>query len=112
MATPQDNVVALTGNPQIDALTQGSAWTGTTQLTYSLSINDNPNGGAWTAALANAMRAALTDWSHVANVTFTEVGSGGVFTQSTADIAIVLTGNELQGFGEGFFPGPASADAD
>lgn len=98
MTTAADNVVPLTGNPLIDGLTWGAAWqfgTGSHVLTYSLSLNDNPNGGAWNTTLSNAVRAALTAWSNVANISFVEMGSGTVYTQSTADLAFVLTGNEL-----------------
>ena len=118
MATPTDNVVGLTGNSLIDGLVQGSAWQfggGNHTLTYSLSLNDNPNGGSWTAQLANGARQALTDWSNVANISFAEVGSGTVYTQSTADIAIVLSGNDLETnapgvVGLGIFPSPSYAN--
>jgi hypothetical protein len=35
----------------VDGLVQGSAWqfgSGQRNVTYSLSLNDNPNGGSWT----------------------------------------------------------------
>ncbi|MBI5900194.1 MAG: M10 family metallopeptidase C-terminal domain-containing protein [Rhodocyclales bacterium] len=99
MATATDNAVPLTGNPLIDGLTWGAAWqfgAAPHVLTYSLSLNDNPNGGAWNTTLSNAVRAALAAWSNVANISFVEVGGGEVYLQSTADLAFMLTGNELQ----------------
>lgn len=48
MTTPADNLVPLTGNALIDGLTWGAAWQfngDAHTLTYSLSLNDNPNGG-------------------------------------------------------------------
>lgn len=118
MATPQDNVVSLTNNSLIDGLIQGSAWTfssGPRNVTYSLSINDNPSGGAWSVAMANAMRSAFSLWSNVANITFTETGSGSVYTSSPADIAVILTGNEIQSalpgaIALGIFPSPSFGD--
>src|SRR6188474_2335534 len=102
MATPLANSVPLTGNPLIDGLVQGSSWQfggGPHVLTYSFSNNDTPNGGPWTFGLSTAFTQALREWANVANITFVEQGSGGVFTQSTADIAAALTGTELeQGF--------------
>jgi len=111
MATPVDNSIGFTGNPQIDALTQGSSWQfggGAHTLSYSFSLNDNPAGGAWTGSLANAARQAFTEWSNVANITFVESGNGTVFTQSSADIAVTLTGDELGSSvaGFGIFPSP------
>lgn len=77
MATPVDNVVPLTGDPLIDGLTWGSAWQfdgGSHVLTYSLSLNDNPNGGAWTTAMSDAVRRALGEWSNVARIPSAERG--------------------------------------
>lgn len=118
MATPTDNVVALTGNPLIDGLVQGSAWqfgNGPRVITYSLSINDNAAGGTWGSqySLAFAVHRAFDAWAAVANVTFVETDSGSVYLSSTADIAVIPTGNELQQISEGmlgalgFFPSPA-----
>lgn len=118
MATAQDNAVALTGNSLIDGLLQGSAWNfglGARTLSYSLSLNDNPSGGAWTAGLQSAIATAFQAWSNVANISFAVYGSGGVYTSSPADIAVILTGNEIQsGFpgaiALGVFPSPTFAN--
>ena len=111
MATPADSTVPFTGNPQIDALTQGSSWqfgAGPHVLTYSFSLNDNPVGGPWTSTLANPLRQVLAEWSNVANLSFLDSGSGTVVTQSTADMAITLTGNQLgAASGLGIFPSPS-----
>ncbi|MBK7016909.1 MAG: M10 family metallopeptidase C-terminal domain-containing protein [Sulfuritalea sp.] len=119
MTAAADNVVPLTGNPLIDGLTWGAAWQfggGAQVLTYSLSLNDNPNGGAWNTTMSNAVWAALAAWSNVANISFVESGSGTVYTQSTADLAFILTGNELQtempgAVGVGLPPSPSLANA-
>lgn len=118
MVTATDNAVPLTGNPLIDGLTWGAAWqfgAAPHVLTYSLSLNDNPNGGAWSTAMSSAVGAALAAWSNVANISFLESGSGTVYTQSTADLAFILTGNELQTnvpgvVGLGLPPSPSFAD--
>lgn len=118
MATAQDNSVALTGNSLIDGLLQGSSWNfgiGARTLSYSLSVNDNPSGGAWTAGLQSAISTAFQAWSNVANINFAVYGSGGVFATSPADIAVILTGNEIQsGFpgaiALGLFPSPTFAN--
>jgi len=118
MATAQDNSVALTGNSLIDGLLQGSSWNfgiGARTLSYSLSVNDNPGGGAWTAGLQSAISTAFQAWSNVANISFAVYGSGGVYTSSPADIAVILTGNEIQsGFpgaiALGIFPSPSFAN--
>lgn len=116
MATPVSESIGLTGNPFIDGLTQGGAWQAADhQLTYSFSINDTiGNQPSWTPALKQAVVNALGVWSSVANLSFVEVGSGTVFTQSLADLAITLTGSELQAnsdtVGIGLFPSPAYVD--
>jgi hypothetical protein len=88
MATPTSNWIGLTGNPLIDGLTQGSAWTfsGPPVLTYSLNINFAVDaagnvvgpgpGGNWTPQLSNALVQALTTWSNVANISFQHIQSG------------------------------------
>ncbi len=118
MPTPTDNAVPLTGNSLVDGLIQGSRWEftgGTRVLTYSFSLNDTPIGGSWTfrSDMAAQVRAALGAWASVANLSFTESGSGTVFTSSPADLAITLTGNDLQrefgAVGLGLFPSPSFA---
>ena len=118
MPTPTENAVALTGTKGIDGLLQGSRWdfgSGPRVLTYSFSINDTSNGGAWSARadMMSQVRVALDAWASVANISFTEVGSGGVFLPSTADMAITLTGNRmLNAFGAvglAVFPSPSFA---
>ena len=115
MAKPADNRVALTSNPLIDGLTQGSAWTfsGAHVLTYSFSLDNEPTTRVqWTAAWKSAFTAALTEWSNVANLSFTEAGSGSNFNVSTADIAVTLTSDdlELDFAGLGIFPSPHLAN--
>ncbi len=117
MATPVSNSVSLTGNPSIDGLSQGSSWqfSGSRVLTYSFSINDNPSGGNWTASSSNAVAQAFTAWSNVANITFQQAGSGTVFTQSTADLAVTPSGDDIQstlgGIGVAFSPDPDAITA-
>src|SRR5258708_32698373 len=101
MASPTDNSVPLTGDPLKDGLLQGSSWVFGSDphaLTYSLSLNDSAIGGPWSSSsiTSSLVQYAFTQWSNVANVTFTESGSGTPFYQSTADIAGTLTGNALQ----------------
>src|SRR6187455_2607244 len=118
MATPVSNSIALTGNPFVDGLVQGSSWQfggGPHTLTYSLSLNDTPVGGNWVqrSDMAVAVIQAAAAWSNVANISLVQSGSGGVFTASTADIAVTLTGNDLTNglgaVGLGIFPDPAFA---
>lgn len=121
MATPVSNSVPLTTFAPIDGLVQGSAWSfggGPAVLTYSLNVNDTesspgvPLGGTWAqyGALANAVDRAFAEWVKVSNFTFTAIGVGGVYNTSSADIAVTLTGSDLQtNFGAaslGFFPDP------
>ncbi len=118
MATPTDNSVPLTGDPLKDGLLQGSSWVFGSDphaLTYSLSLNDSAIGGPWSSSsiTSSLVQYAFTQWSNVANVTFTESGSGTPFYQSTADIAVTLTGNDLQQIGAiglGLFPSPVTAN--
>src|SRR5687768_14348822 len=97
MATATTNAVPLSGEPVIDGLVQGSRWqfgTGPRVVTYSLSLNDGPNG-AWSQELRDMYRAAFAEWAKVIDVSFVEVGSGTVFNQSTADIAVTPVGQDL-----------------
>lgn len=120
MATPIDNVVALTGDPLIDGLTWGAAWQfdgAAHTLTYSLSLNDTVgNQPPWTIALSDAARRALTAWSNVADLAFVESGGGEVYNLSPADLALLLTGNEMQSqspglIGLGLPPSPSYVDS-
>lgn len=82
MATPVSNAVGVTDNPLIDGLVQGGAWQFSSTpavLTYSFSLNDTPVGGAWTYPLIDSSKRAFSEWSKVANIVFTEAGSGTVF---------------------------------
>jgi serralysin len=129
MATPLADIVnppAPTSNGTltdefIAGLVQGGAWSfggGPQALTYSFSLPDGvfftPGGGAWTPALTGAVVRALDAWSHVANISFAESGSGGIFASSTADLALTLTGeqllNEHGAVALGFIPDPDFAD--
>src|SRR5258708_10161478 len=118
MATPTDNSVPLTGDPLKDGLLTGRSGVFGSDphaLTYSLSLNDSEIGGPWSSSslTSSLVQYAFTQWSNVANVTFTESGSGTPFYQSTADIAVTLTGNDLQQIGAiglGIFPSPVAAN--
>jgi hypothetical protein len=91
MATPVKDSVAITGNPLIDGLVEGGSWqfSGPRNLTYSLhELGDGNVTPAFTAAIQNSFAA----WAAVANVTFTQISSGQHAYQSTADLAITLTG--------------------
>ena len=126
MATPVSNSVPLlTGSNNnngslteefISGLVQGSSWTfggGPRNLTYSFSKNDTLVS-EWAQEQKSAFVQALAGWSNVANITFSEAGSGTEFLVSSADIAATLTFNELQGefnaIGLGFFPDPVFVD--
>jgi len=113
MATPVSNSIPPTGNQFVDGLVQGSSWQfdgGPRVLTYSFSLEDNPPFATpWFPVHTNAFSQALTAWSNVANITFVQQGSGTLFTNSTADLALTLTGNELIAdgvVGLGLFPDP------
>src|SRR5258708_29305694 len=100
MATPTDNSVPLTGDPLKDGLLQGSSWVFGSDphaLTYSLSLNDSAIGGPWSSsALTSSLaQCAFTQWANGANVTLTENRRGTPLYQSTADIAVTSTRNEL-----------------
>ncbi len=113
MATPVKDSVPLTGNPLIDGLVQGSSWqfSGPRNLTYSLhELGEGTVTPAFTAAIQNSFAA----WAAVANVTFTQISSGTNAYQSTADLAITLTGdelvNEFGALGIGVFPDSDTGD--
>src|SRR4029079_18493032 len=117
MATP-GRFIDFSTDARINGLVQGHAWSfccdSSHTLTYSLSLNDTAPVTTWTAPWTDAVTRALTEWSNVANITFQESGSGTTFLQSTADIAVTLTGNDLRTFfdaiGLGIFPDPQFAD--
>lgn len=130
MATPVANAVGLTGDPRVDGLLQGSAWmfSGPAVLTYSFNTNFDYTaqgtpvpapGGDWSsnAPLQAAMELVLARWAAVANLNFaySAADSGGFAFASSADMAIVLTGSDLQqtftAVAVGFFPDPGYADA-
>ncbi len=113
MATPVKDSVAITGNPLIDGLVEGGSWqfSGPRNLTYSLhELGDGNITPAFTAAIQNSFAA----WAAVANVTFTQISSGQHAYQSTADLAITLTGdelvNEFGALGIGVFPDSDTGD--
>ncbi|HVJ43493.1 MAG TPA: M10 family metallopeptidase, partial [Dongiaceae bacterium] len=115
MATASGDSVQAANNPLIDGLIQGSQWdfgAGPHVLTYSFNLSGDAGSGNWSAAQQQAVRTAFAAWSAVANIQFQEIRSGSYFYQSTADIALSLTGTEQQqsGYvGEGVFPDPALA---
>jgi hypothetical protein len=106
----------------INGLVQGGSWqfgSGPRILTFSFNINDDRDalgniipgpGGAWTPALIDAVNRALGEWSKVANINFQNIASGNYYFQSSADLALTLTGNDLQAavgaVGLGVFPDP------
>ncbi len=103
-------------------LLQGGSWTSFTNfrdfpdrlhvpvLTYSFSLEPGTDG-AWTPALQNAVRYAFDQWSAVANLTFSELGSGSAIESSLADLAIAPIGSFGAGLlAIGIFPDPEAAD--
>jgi serralysin len=114
MAEPVADLIPLSGDPYVDGLIQGSTWqfAGATVLTYSFNIT--PYGGAWDAAWSAAVEGALAAWSNVANVSFSELDSGLYYYESSADIAVSLTGDFLQYYmgavAFGVFPDPYFGD--
>ena len=114
MATPVKDSVPETGNPLIDGLVEGGSWqfSGPRNLTYSL--HELPNEGNVTPAFTAAIQNSFAAWAAVANVTFTQISSGTHAYQSTADLAITLTGDELVNeygaLGIGIFPDSDTGD--
>jgi Ca2+-binding RTX toxin-like protein len=109
MATPSGGSVGATGNPLIDGLLQGNSWTfqaGPRVITYSL--NTTGYGGSWSAEMAAAVDTSFDAWEAVANISFQRVVSGTYAWQSTANIALGLTGSqqmqEWGTIGYAFFP--------
>jgi hypothetical protein len=111
----------------VNGLVHGGSWqfgAGPRTLTYSFNINDGydavgnlipGSGGAWTTTLVDAVTRALGEWSKVANISFQNISSGIYYFQSSADLALTLTGSDLQSavgaVGFGIFPDPVYADA-
>lgn len=116
MAIPVGNSVALSGNPLIDGLVQGGSWQFTSPahvLTYSLTLNDGPTDPLWNQYpdVQLAVVQALQAWANVANISFQEVDSGILFSQSSADMALMLTADPAAPLaGIGLFPDPHFVD--
>jgi serralysin len=143
MAIPVSNTTALltdanNGNGSladefVSGLVQGSSWNfgaGPRVLTWSLNINElsgsypgtpEPGpGGTWQARpdLAQAVESVFSRWAAVANIRFEHVGvdSAQYYFESGADIAVTLTGNDLDNavvpgtLALGFFPDPAAVE--
>ena len=113
MARAVSDSVPLTGDTRIDRVTQGSSWTfggGPRVLTYSFSLTDEAYKPEWTDAQKTAFKQALAAWSNVANIKFVERGSGGVFLDSQANIAVTLERTDISLRGLGIFPDPDIAD--
>ncbi len=121
MATPLADSIALTGNPLIDGLTQGSSWTfsGPRTLTYSLNINFDIGpggtfvpgpGGDWTTPFSDAFARALSTWSNVAHIAFQQISSGSYTFESNADIAATLTGDDFSSVGAAALGIPPDSD--
>src|SRR5688572_14653067 len=97
----------------ISGLAQGSRWSfggGPRVLTYSLNINEDYTtyppgpaqpgpGGEWDdhPGMAQAVAGALAAWGAVADIGFQQVASapGEFYFESDADLAITLTGDDL-----------------
>ena len=125
MAIAVGNSIALTSDPLKDGLLQGGSWTfaGERVVTYSLNLNFDINhqgqvvpapGGTWEASpgMTDAFTRAIAAWANVIDVRFQKVTSGSYVFESTADIAVALTGTDLQRAGNiamGLFPDPATA---
>ena len=112
----------------ISGLVQGSAWTfgaGPQILTYSFNINENYEtyppgppepgpGGEWDdhPGMAEAVAKALATWASVADITFQQivVPADQYYFESSADLAITLSGDDLDRVyggrvaGAAFFP--------
>ncbi|TAL26769.1 MAG: type I secretion C-terminal target domain-containing protein [Alphaproteobacteria bacterium] len=104
-ATPDGDSVTLTGNPLIDAVTQGSQWDfggGAHTLTYAFY---SESGTSWTTALKNDVAQIFAAWSAVADLTFTEdTSSPGDYKQSTAQITLTWAGYDPDILAYGIFP--------
>jgi hypothetical protein len=113
---PVGDIVALTGNPLIDGLTQGGAWkmTGARVITYSLDANFNGGMQAWTPEWENAVDSAITAWESLIDMDFQRIGTPGAVpqNQSMANLSFALAPGDSQGLflGIGLFPDPQAAD--
>lgn len=97
-----DSAAASTGTYYLDALLypEGYRWNADTPLgtgatiTYSFATSDSryPDFRAFNDTEKAAAREALADWSHVANLTFKEVASGGQIEFGTATLTGTTTG--------------------
>jgi Ca2+-binding RTX toxin-like protein len=111
-AIPTSNIYPLTGTPELDGLTQGSAWqfTGARVLTYSFNnvVEEGMTlGGVWTDGQKDALREALLAWETVANIHFVEIPGSDTIENNTANIAFGHTGSWLSpAIGLGVFPSP------
>jgi hypothetical protein len=97
MATPDSNLVSLTGNPLIDGLLNRSSWTlaADRELTYSL--HNLADGSIWTSPEVVAVDRAFAAWEAVANIDFRRLGAPNLhdFLTSPADLAVGFTGLDL-----------------
>lgn len=107
---------------------QGASWTfsGARVLTYSFNLNFDINergevvpapGGAWISypAMSAAFARATDAWANVADISFANINSGNYLIESSADIAVALTGDDLMlslgAAALGFFPDPNLVDS-
>lgn len=111
MAIPVADSVALTGDPRVDGLIQGSRWVLGPDNLITFSFHDS-EFQAWDSTLRAAFFSGLTTWSDVAEIGFQEVLIGGTVEDSTADMAITFADGALQpdALGIGVFPDPDFAD--
>jgi len=96
MATPVSNSVSPSGDVFIDGLIQGSSWSfsGSRVLTYKLhEVPGDDIDGIWNKPLA--VQQAMNAWGNVANISFQNLGLGGSFLTSPADLAVTATGDNL-----------------
>jgi Ca2+-binding RTX toxin-like protein len=95
MATASGGSISQTNDSLIDGLLQGNVWSfpsGPRVITYSL--NQTGYGGSWTQPMSVAVDSAFAAWEAVANIDFQRVTSGTYSWQSSADIAVGLTGSQ------------------
>jgi len=72
MATPVGNAVALTGNPYVDGLVDGSKWSANGNIiTYSMV---DGSYGTWDSYSQSVFNYALQTWANVANINFVNAG--------------------------------------